>query len=152
MAIVHVSDMNPAQPATHKVTVAYAVTALADEPGQMKTATLELTEEEAAKVQAVLDEIAAHAAPENAPAVVPARPATPVMAHRPARVRNRTGGTTANAGQRSEDQAIREWGRKQGLKVSDRGRLPDGLRERYAAAHRPAKAAAVPAASFSATK
>ena len=39
-----------------------------------------------------------------------------------------SGSTTAD---REQNQAIREWARKQGLKVSDRGRIPADIVEKY---------------------
>ncbi|KEI43730.1 histone-like nucleoid-structuring protein Lsr2 [Saccharopolyspora rectivirgula] len=41
----------------------------------------------------------------------------------------RSGGSTA--ADREQNQAIREWARKQGLKVSDRGRIPADIVEKY---------------------
>jgi hypothetical protein len=45
-----------------------------------------------------------------------------------ARARRGTGSATAD---RDQNQAIREWAKKQGLKVSDRGRIPAEIVERY---------------------
>jgi hypothetical protein len=44
-------------------------------------------------------------------------------------VRGRTGGTAAV--DREQNQAIREWAKKNGLNVSERGRIPAEIVERY---------------------
>ena len=51
--------------------------------------------------------------------------------------RRTNGATAASAGSgKSEDLArIREWGRENGFTVSSRGRVPQELRDAYAAAH-----------------
>ena len=38
-----------------------------------------------------------------------------------------------SAEKRAEDQAIRQWAREQGRQVSDRGRIPQQIRDEYAA-------------------
>jgi Lsr2 len=40
---------------------------------------------------------------------------------------------TASTRQRSAD--VRDWARKQGFQVSDRGRIPEEVEQKYAAAH-----------------
>lgn len=45
-------------------------------------------------------------------------------------VRGRSGGGTATA-DREQNQAIREWAKKKGLPVSERGRIPADIVERY---------------------
>ncbi|QIZ35580.1 Lsr2 family protein [Saccharopolyspora sp. ASAGF58] len=45
-----------------------------------------------------------------------------------AAVRSASGSTSAD---REQNQAIREWARKRGLKVSDRGRIPADIVEQY---------------------
>lgn len=47
--------------------------------------------------------------------------------------RGRRGG--AGRGGRSDTSAVREWARGQGLKVSDRGRIPSDILEKYEAAN-----------------
>ncbi|MES2156136.1 MAG: Lsr2 family protein [bacterium] len=47
----------------------------------------------------------------------------------PAKTRHRP------AAKRQRDAEVREWARKQGLEVSDRGRLPVGIIAKYEAAH-----------------
>ena len=47
-----------------------------------------------------------------------------------AKARGRSGGSPA-AADREQNQAIREWAKKQGLKVSDRGRIPAEIVERF---------------------
>ncbi|MBO0872732.1 MAG: Lsr2 family protein [Pseudonocardia sp.] len=42
-----------------------------------------------------------------------------------------SGGTRRAAVDRDQNQAIREWARKRGMKVSDRGRIPADLVEAY---------------------
>ena len=55
--------------------------------------------------------------------------------------RKRTGGKSGKsssaptAADRARNQAIREWAREQGLKVSDRGRIPADVVEAYDNAH-----------------
>ncbi len=54
--------------------------------------------------------------------------------------RRMTGRSTARRGRaargtRNEAAAIREWAKEQGLKVSDRGRIPADIVEQYRAAH-----------------
>ena len=44
-----------------------------------------------------------------------------------------SGGSTS--ADREQNQAIREWARKRGLKVSDRGRIPADIVEQYHKAH-----------------
>ena len=44
--------------------------------------------------------------------------------------RGRSGGGTATA-DREQNQAIREWAKKKGLQVSERGRIPADIVERY---------------------
>ena len=44
--------------------------------------------------------------------------------------RGRSGGGSA-AADREQNQAIREWAKKQGLKVSERGRIPAEIVEKY---------------------
>lgn len=46
----------------------------------------------------------------------------------------RSGGSSTSA-DREQNQAIREWARKRGLKVSDRGRIPADIVEQYHKAH-----------------
>jgi hypothetical protein len=63
----------------------------------------------------------------------------------PATARRSTGGTTAGgsgsggrgraAVDREQNQAIREWARKQGMTVSERGRIPSEVSEAYHRAH-----------------
>lgn len=43
-------------------------------------------------------------------------------------------GRTGRSG-RTDTTAVREWARSQGLKVSDRGRIPTDILEQYEAAH-----------------
>jgi Lsr2 len=47
--------------------------------------------------------------------------------------RSRSGGSSASA-DREQNQAIREWAKKKGFKVSDRGRIPADVVEKYHAA------------------
>ncbi|MGP4021475.1 histone-like nucleoid-structuring protein Lsr2 [Saccharopolyspora sp. 5N708] len=49
---------------------------------------------------------------------------------RPGVAAARTGGGSTSA-DREQNQAIREWARKRGLKVSDRGRIPADIVEQY---------------------
>ena len=54
--------------------------------------------------------------------------ATPVSTRRPGRGR----GSAAKAGRTAEElQVIREWARAHGHKVSDRGRIPNTIKEQY---------------------
>ena len=46
---------------------------------------------------------------------------------------NRT--TAGTGGDKAQNQAIREWARSQGEKISDRGRIPSELVTRFQAAH-----------------
>lgn len=48
--------------------------------------------------------------------------------------RGRRGG--GGRGGRADTSAVREWARGQGFKVSDRGRIPSDILEKYEAAHR----------------
>ena len=48
---------------------------------------------------------------------------------RPGAAARSTGGSTS--ADREQNQAIREWARKRGLKVSDRGRIPADIVEQY---------------------
>ena len=48
----------------------------------------------------------------------------------PAKTRARSGGAPTVA-DREQNQAIREWAKKQGLNVSDRGRIPPEIVEKY---------------------
>ncbi|GAA4836653.1 histone-like nucleoid-structuring protein Lsr2 [Saccharopolyspora rosea] len=47
----------------------------------------------------------------------------------------RSGGGSSTSADREQNQAIREWARKRGLKVSDRGRIPADIVEQYHKAH-----------------
>jgi hypothetical protein len=47
------------------------------------------------------------------------------------RERRSAGASSRAAGDREQSQAIREWARGQGLKVSDRGRIPADVLEAY---------------------
>lgn len=47
----------------------------------------------------------------------------------------RRGRGRASRGGRTDTTAVREWARSQGLKVSDRGRIPTDILEQYEAAH-----------------
>jgi hypothetical protein len=51
------------------------------------------------------------------------------------RSRNRAVPTSSTAEDRERNQAIREWARSQGTKVSDRGRIPADVIAAYTAAH-----------------
>lgn len=51
---------------------------------------------------------------------------------RPGAARTGSGPTSAD---REQNQAIREWARKRGLKVSDRGRIPADIVDQYHKAH-----------------
>lgn len=42
-----------------------------------------------------------------------------------------SGAASASSSDREQNQAIREWARKRGLKVSDRGRIPSDIVEQY---------------------
>lgn len=42
-----------------------------------------------------------------------------------------TNGASSSSSDREQNQAIREWARKRGLKVSDRGRIPSDIVEQY---------------------
>jgi hypothetical protein len=44
-------------------------------------------------------------------------------------------GTSSAAADREQNQAIRAWAKKKGLKVSERGRIPAEIVEKYHAAH-----------------
>lgn len=46
-----------------------------------------------------------------------------------------SGGGGSTSADREQNQAIREWARKRGLKVSDRGRIPADIVEQYHKAH-----------------
>lgn len=48
-----------------------------------------------------------------------------------ASARGRTRNTLSVAANREQNQAIREWAKKKGLKVNDRGRIPAEVVERY---------------------
>jgi hypothetical protein len=50
------------------------------------------------------------------------------------RGRTRRRGTTARGGARGNE--VREWARQQGIKVSERGRIPSDVYEKFDAAHR----------------
>ncbi len=60
-----------------------------------------------------------------------------VGAARKATVKRGRGRGTAstNRSSRTDTTAIREWAREQGLKVSDRGRIPSDILAKYEAAH-----------------
>jgi hypothetical protein len=47
------------------------------------------------------------------------------------RGRARTAAVGASTGEREKNQAIRDWARTQGLKVSDRGRIPSDVIDAY---------------------
>lgn len=47
----------------------------------------------------------------------------------------RTGGGGRSAGRNNRSAQIREWARSEGLKVSDRGRIPAEITEKYDASH-----------------
>jgi hypothetical protein len=64
-----------------------------------------------------------------APYVGVARKAGRVAA-KAAAVRTRPAGSTATA-DREQNQAIREWAKKRGFKVSDRGRIPNDIVEKF---------------------
>jgi hypothetical protein len=53
--------------------------------------------------------------------------------------RRRSGGAVATAARpstdREQNQAIREWAQKEGLKISERGRIPSNVLEAYHKAH-----------------
>lgn len=52
------------------------------------------------------------------------------------RARSRTGVPAARAtSDREQNQAIREWAQRQGLKISERGRIPASVLDAYRAAH-----------------
>jgi hypothetical protein len=52
------------------------------------------------------------------------------------RARSGAGGTVARAtSDREQNQAIREWAQQQGLKISERGRIPASVLDAYRAAH-----------------
>jgi hypothetical protein len=65
-----------------------------------------------------------------APYVGVARKAGRVAAAKATAVRARTAGSTATA-DREQNQAIREWAKKRGFKVSDRGRIPNDIVEKF---------------------
>ena len=46
-----------------------------------------------------------------------------------------SGGTATSTADREQNQAIREWAKAQGLKVSDRGRISAEVVEQYKTAH-----------------
>ncbi|AOS61186.1 histone-like nucleoid-structuring protein Lsr2 [Actinoalloteichus hymeniacidonis] len=48
---------------------------------------------------------------------------------------DRADGGSTSAGDREQNQAIREWARKRGMKVSDRGRIPADVIDAYHAAN-----------------
>jgi hypothetical protein len=52
------------------------------------------------------------------------------------RARSGAGGAVARAtSDREQNQAIREWAQQQGLKISERGRIPASVLDAYRAAH-----------------
>ena len=84
---------------------------------------IDLSSENADKLREVLAPFVGHA--RRASRVAPAgRPGTPA---RPARAGARI--------DREQTQAIREWARKNGHKVSERGRIPASIFEAYNSAH-----------------
>lgn len=50
---------------------------------------------------------------------------------RPGGNRASSGSASSSSSDREQNQAIREWARKRGLKVSDRGRIPSDVVEQY---------------------
>lgn len=44
-------------------------------------------------------------------------------------------GSTRSAGAREQNQAIREWAQQQGMRISERGRIPSNVLEAYRASH-----------------
>lgn len=49
--------------------------------------------------------------------------------------RRRSGGASSSSGRSGELAKMREWGRENGFKVSERGRVSQELQDAYAAAH-----------------
>jgi hypothetical protein len=58
-----------------------------------------------------------------------------IQAGRKASARVTSRPTAAPAAKRHDQSAVREWARAQGLKVSDRGRIPADVLSKYEAAH-----------------
>ena len=58
-----------------------------------------------------------------------------VRAARTVSRRSRRGGTRRGTRDREQVQAIRDWARQNGYKVSDRGRIPSEIQEAYDKAH-----------------
>ncbi|WP_298332756.1 Lsr2 family protein [Haloactinopolyspora sp.] len=58
-----------------------------------------------------------------------------VAAARKSTTKRGRGRATATRSSRSDTTAIREWAREQGLKVSDRGRIPSDILAKYEAAN-----------------
>lgn len=95
---------------------------------------IDLSEANAAQLREVLAPFAAagRRARPNGHSGKPGRPKPAVPAgHRP-EVRSRA---PRPAGSREQDQAVRDWARKEGLPISDRGRIPDQVRVQFTAAH-----------------
>ena len=83
---------------------------------------IDLSSDNANKLREVLAPFVGHA--RRASRATPSRPATP---GKPARGSARI--------DREQTQAIREWARKNGHKVSERGRIPASIFEAYNSAH-----------------
>lgn len=71
-----------------------------------------------------------------------ARPMAPVASDSPARVRRQGGSVPARA-DREQSRAIREWARRQGRSISDRGRIPAAVVAEFERAHQGQQLAAV---------
>jgi hypothetical protein len=90
---------------------------------------IDLSDSNAAKLRDSLGDYIAHARRLSGRRRSSSRPA----AAAPAPAARRTGGRASV--DREQNQAIREWARKQGMTVSERGRIPSEVSEAYHKAH-----------------
>ncbi|PVZ13016.1 histone-like nucleoid-structuring protein Lsr2 [Actinomycetospora cinnamomea] len=88
---------------------------------------IDLSEANASRLREALADYVAHARRSGGRR----RPSTPASSSTSSR---RSGGGRA-AVDREQNQAIREWARKQGMTVSERGRIPSEVSEAYHKAH-----------------
>lgn len=89
---------------------------------------IDLSEENATSLRDVLDDYVQHARRQGGRRRSAGRSTN-------GRASGRAANTAAPAGDRAQNQAIREWARRQGMTVSDRGRIPTEVTEAYHKAH-----------------
>ena len=90
---------------------------------------IDLSDSNAAKLRDVLADYVAHSRRLSGRRRSSSRASAPASAAPP-----RKGGGRASV-DREQNQAIREWARKQGMTVSERGRIPSEVSEAYHKAH-----------------